>query len=836
MLKHTRNSAKRQFSRLTDAIGQFVVSEGEHFSRETVKLRKPVSRKLKVEPEVVDFKKGKLSKEDIVLVEGNGEDMETFVHENQGEVIIHQAASDTGNYVESGSPRRPPRHKKKSGKIYCQEICTKSKQCLLCDADQKPQELSQIVEAASSSIEKGSAIKVPSTPIEKKSASSFPSRLDSSGNTRAKSLSADNLGEESIHLREFANTGAENDCNIEQEESFIFVPSMHKGSKIKAKRKAPKPPNIANSTTIVVGRKGREISEVKLKKQAPKPPNMCVNTVKDVSSGKEHGTKSKKQAPTPPVSGRWSAVSSGLNRSDSWCELNLIEKVKKVKEETQILESMLAPSLEESVDELSKKKDVMVCEDFWTSDSFEDTPKVCVKDLQGAPTRNTRIESRSENPAPYFMPPVVSVENRDGVKDDAVANTYDDKSGQDTRVKNSSVIICERRQKAQKLSGETFCVEENDFVEGHSERTAKTAIRAESHKVTSESAKEKEPTDNRTRDEKDTYLGHEISKFAVGSGIYQLVDIDIDTFSEEKDCITIVTEDIEKVESEDDAATSGQIDGAATSGQIEKVNNVQEDLSNIEEFETISDDVSAKPVDKLNGQGELMQLEDTEKDKNALKDEVEDSKFKYLIAYSEAFGTSVSDVEEEIVNVGEYLEEGERKILEENDRSLQGEEDNMTGDGVDTEVIDPDVDFNTYMEHCEETELESSTDKMHRDIDEKISEQNVYSLEMKDAEEQQAVSNFQNTFHESIDYSAIDCVNDEVFCFEMVNSNQVKSKEVESGEYSHSLGTSIFIVMWILRPHFFKKNYNIYNILAQLHVLSDGSVFGCIKCPEIQTP
>ena len=805
MLKHTRNSAKRQFSRLTDAIGQFVVSEGEHFSRGSVKLRKPVSRNMKVEPEVVDLKKGKLSKEDIVLVEGNGEYVESFVHENQGEEIFHQAASGTGNCEESSLPRRPPRHKKKSHKIYCEEICTKSKQRSLSDADQKSQELSQIVGAASSSIEKGDIRKVPSTQIEKKSESSLPSGLDNSGNTRTKSVGADNLGEESIHLREFVNKRPENDCNIEQEESFISVSSMHgldslasrTGLKIKAKREAPKPPNIANSTTTVVGRKGRRISKVKFKKQAPKPPNMCVNTVKDVSNEKEHGIKSKKQAPTPPVSGRWSVVSSGLNRSDSWCELNLNEKVKKVKEETQILESMLALSLEEDVDELSKKKDVKSCEDFWTSDSFEDTQKVCVKDLQGEPTRNTQIESRSENPATPFMAPVISVENRDSVKDDTVTNTYDDNSGQNTGVKNTSVIICDGRRKARHLSSETSCVEENDFVEGRSERTVKTAKRTKSHK-TSESIKEKQLADNRTRDEEDTYFGHEFSKFTVGSGIYQLVDIDIDTLSEEKDCFTIVTESIENVENEEDAATNGQ---------IEKVVNGQEDLSNNKEFETIS----AELVDKLNGQGELMQLEDTEKDKSVLKDEVDDSKFKYLIAYSETFGTSVSDVEEDIVNVGEYLKEGEKKTLEEKDRDVQDGEDNMICDGVDTEVNDPDVDFNTYMEPCEETELESSTGKMHNGIDEKISEQNVYPLEINVAEEQQTVSNFQNTFHESVDYSAIDCVNDEVFCFEMVNGNE---EEGESGEYSHSLGTKILTVIWILSPHFFGKNYNIYNIMT----------------------
>ena len=58
---------------------------------------------------------------------------------------------------------------------------------------------------------------------------------------------------------------------------------------------------------------------------------------------------------------------------------------------------------------------------------------------------------------------------------------------------------------------------------------------------------------------------------------------------------------------------------------------------------------------------------------------------------------------------------------------------------------------------------------------------------MKDAEEQQTTNNFQNTFHESVDYSAIDCVNDEVFCFEIVD----RSEEVESGEFSHSFRVNI---------------------------------------------
>ena len=814
MLKHTRNSAKRQFSRLTDAIGQFVVSEGEHFGREPVKFRKPVSRNPKVEPEVVDLKNGKLSKEDIKLVEGNGEDMVSFAHENQGELIVLQAASGTGNCVESSSPRRPPRQKKKSGKIYYQEICTKSKQRSFSDTDQKSQELSQIVEAASGSIEKGGIRKIPSAPIEKKSASSFPPRLDGSANTRTKSLSTDNLEEESIHLREFVNEAAENDCNNEQEESFICVPSMHgldslagrsgpKGPKIKTKREAPKPPNTANSATIV-GRKERGISKVKLKKQAPKPPNMCVNTVKDVGSAKEHGVKSKKQAPAPPIPGRWSGVSSRVERRDSWCELNLNEKVKKVKEETQILESMLAPSLEEDVDELSKKKDVMSCEDLWRSDSLEDTPKVCVKDLQGELTRNISIESRSENPTTYFMYPVTSVENRDGMKDDTMKNTLDNNREQDTRVKNVSVITGESsRQKARKLSGETFCVEENDFVEGRSEHTVKTAERAESHKAASESFKEEEPADNRARDEENTCSGQEISKFTVVSGIYQLVDIDIDNFSEENDCITIVTESTENVEIEDNAATSGL---------IENVTDVQEDLPSTEEYETISDDVPAKPVGKLNSEHEPAQLEDTEKDKNALKDEVDDSKFKYLIAYSEAFSISVSDVEED---VGEYLEEDEKKTLEENDRSRQDVEENTTGDGVDTEVNNPDVDFNTYREHCEEEEIESGTEKMHNDIDEKISKQNLYSLEENDAEKQQTVSNFQNTFHESIDYSAIDCVNDEVFCFEMVNRNE----EVESGEYFHSLGTKNLTI------HTFPERITISTISRQNYMLQQTVLF-----------
>ena len=765
-----------------------------------MKFGKPISRNMKVEPEVVDGKKGKLSKGDIMLVKGNGEDMASFVHENQGEEIVLQAASETGNYVESSSPRRPPRHKKKSDKMHCKEISIKSKQHSLSDADQKSQALSQIGGAASafSSIEKGNATKGSNIPITKKSTLTFSSRLDNFSNTKAKSLSADDLGEESIHLREIVNKGTEKDCNIEQEESFFFVPMVHsvgslagrtgpKGSKMKPKREAPKPPNVASSTTMVDGRKGCEISKVKLKKQAPEPPNVRLSTDKDINSGKEHDIKSKKQAPTPPKCNKFESglvSSKQLDRRGSWCELNLNEKVKKVKEETQILESIFTPSLEENGDELSKKKDVMSCEDLWTSDSLEDTPtKVCVKDFQGEPTKSARIECRSENPATYFMAPVISMENPDDVKGDTEKNTIDINSRQDTGGNNTSVV-CEGRQNPRKPSGETFWDKENDFVEGHSEHAVEKIKKEESHKTIPESAKEKELAGNGTGDEEDTYPGHGLSKFAVGSGIYHLVEIDIDTFSEENDCVTNMAENIGKVENEDDATESRQ---------IENVSSVEEDLSNIEEFERISDHVPA--VDKLSSEDGLTKLDGTDKDKNALIDEVkhqEDNRtFKYLLAYSEAFGTSVSDVEEDIGNEGEYLEEGEKKTLEENDRSGQDVENNVTGYGVDTDVNNPDVDFNVYREQYKSTENESYREKMQDGIDETISEQDIHSLEMKDAEEQQTTNNFQNTFHESVDYSATDCVNDEVFCFEIVDRNEIKSEEVESGEFSHSFGVNI---------------------------------------------
>ena len=802
MLKHTRNSAKRQFSKLTDTIGQFVVSEGERSSRGTVQFRKPISGNMKVEPEVVDCKKGKLTKGDIMLVKGNGEDMASFVHENQGEEIVLQAASETGNYVELSSPRRPPRHKKKSDKMHCKEISIKSKQHSLSDADQKSQALSQIGGAASafSSIEKGNATKGSNIPITKKSTQTFSSRLDNLSNTKTKSFNADDLGEESIHLREIVNKGTEKDCNIEQEESFISVPMVHsldslagrtgpKGSKIKPKREAPKPPNVASSTTIVYGRKGCGISKVKLKKQAPKPPNIRLSTDKDISSGKEHDIKSKKQAPTPPKCNKLESglvSSKQLDRRDSWCELNLNEKVKKVKEETQILESMFTPSLEDNGDELSKKRDVMSREDLWTSDSLEDTPKVCVKDLQGEPTRSARIESRSENPATYFMAPVISVENPDDVEADTEKNTFDGNSRKDTKGKSTSVV-CENRQKARKPSGETFWDKENDFVEGHSEHAVKKIGRAESHKAIPKSVKEKELAGNGTGDEEDTYSGYGISKFAVGSGIYHLVEIDMDTFSEENDCVTNMAENIGKVENEDDTTESRQ---------IENVNSVEEDLSNIGEFERISDHVPA--VDKLSSEVGLTKLDGTDKDKNALIDEVkhqeDNSTFKYLLAYSETFGTSVSDVEEDIVNEGEYLEEGE-KTLEENDRSGQDVENNVTGYGVNTEMNNPNVDFNVYRKQYTSTENRSYTEKMQNDIDETISEQDIHSLEMKDAEEQQTTNNFQNTFHESVDYSAIDCVNDEVFCFAIVD----RSEEVESGEFFHSFGVNILCYRYFVR-------------------------------------
>ena len=556
MLKHTRNSAKRRLSKLTDAIGQFVVSEGEHSSRGTVKFGKNTSRNIKVESEAVHLRKGKLSKGDIMLVKGNNEDMASFDHENQGEVIILAAASETGNCMESSSPRRPPRHKKKSDKIHCQEISIESKQRSPSDADQKSQELSQIVGANTfSGIDKGNVFlrNGPNTPVRKKSTPTFPSKLDNFGNTIAKSLSADDLREESIPLQEIEMKGTESDCNIEQEESFISVPMVHsldsiadrtgpKGSKIKPKREAPKPPNIASSTTIVVGREGCGTSKVKHKRQAPKPPNKCTSTVKDISNGKEHYIKSKKQAPTPP---KCNKLGSGLvrnnqlKRRDSWCELNLNEKVKKVKEETQILESMLTSSLEESVDELSKKNDVMSCQDLWTSDSLEETPKVCVKDLQEETTRSASIESPSENPATYFMAPVISVENPDDVKGDTEKNTFDGNIRQDTRGKNTSVIS-ESRQEARRPSGKTFWVEESDFVEKFSENAVEKIGKVESLQTIPESVKEL--ASNEHGDGEYTYSGYGISKFAVGSGNYNLVDIDINTFSEENDCVSQILE------------------------------------------------------------------------------------------------------------------------------------------------------------------------------------------------------------------------------------------------------------------------------------------------------
>ena len=190
-----------------------------------------------------------------------------------------------------------------------------------------------------------------------------------------------------------------------------------------------------------------------------------------------------------------------------------------------------------------------------------------------------------------------------------------------------------------------------------------------------------------------------------------------------------------------------------------------------------------------------MKLDDAEEDKNALqyevKDQADDRKIKYLLAYSEAFGISVSDVEEDIVNVGEYLEEDENKTLEESDKSGQNVEDGVTGDGVDTEVNSPDVDFNMYGDECKGTENESGIEKMQCDVDETIYEQDIHSLEIKDAEEQQTINNFQNTFQESIDYSAIDCVNDEGFCFQIVGRNEGKSEDVENGEFCHSFGINI---------------------------------------------
>ena len=122
----------------------------------------------------------------------------------------------------------------------------------------------------------------------------------------------------------------------------------------------------------------------------------------------------------------------------------------------------------------------------------------------------------------------------------------------------------------------------------------------------------------------------------------------------------------------------------------------------------------------------------------------------------------------------------------------------MTGYGVDTEVNNPDVDFNVYREQYKSTENESYREKMQDGFDETISEQDIHSLEMKNAEEQQTTNNFQNTFHESVDYSATDFVNDEVFCFEIVDRNEVKSEEVESGEFSHSFGVNILCYQYFV--------------------------------------
>ena len=146
------------------------------------------------------------------------------------------------------------------------------------------------------------------------------------------------------------------------------------------------------------------------------------------------------------------------------------------------------------------------------------------------------------------------MENPDDVKVDTEKNTFDINSRQDTRGKNTSAV-CEGRQKVRKPSGETFWDKENDFVEGRSEPSVEKIEKEDSHKA---SVKEKELAGNGTGGmRKKLTPDTELVSSQPEVGLYHLVEIDIDTFPAEKDC---VTEKVESIGNEHDATESIQIE------------------------------------------------------------------------------------------------------------------------------------------------------------------------------------------------------------------------------------------------------------------------------------
>ena len=86
--------------------------------------------------------------------------------------------------------------------------------------------------------------------------------------------------------------------------------------------------------------------------------------------------------------------------------------MKKVKEENQKLETMIWKALDRNIVKLPSREETR--EDIWYSQSFDDVPKVNVKDLKETEAiAGTSDDGKCENKAEYFIVPIIAVDQAD---------------------------------------------------------------------------------------------------------------------------------------------------------------------------------------------------------------------------------------------------------------------------------------------------------------------------------------------------------------------------------------------------------------------------------------
>ena len=589
MLKHARSKAKKSLTKMTNTIGQIMSRDVGHSTEETGKEKK--KSEAESEPEVFDLDERKLSRGEMIHFGGYEEEIVHFEKDCLEEKIIFEATSLAGNCRDSVSPPRPPRRKKKGEQFKLQEVGNGEKDISDADAANDVSEKHGHSPPVQSGKSKGKRRKAPEVPKSKakKSAPEVPKR------TYMYKVSEDRLSNET-EITEF-NGSVSGDFNINGEVLEL-----------------------------------KEQYQVKTKKRAPDiPPKHQPLEFKD-----DHFAED--------------AEGKALKRIDSWDELNLNDKVMKVKEENQILEKIIWNALDRNIVKLPSRDDVAPDEDIWYSESFDDVPKVSVKDMKDGTNKanDTNDNGKPENQADYFIVPIIAVDQADPViLTKANENKPDDK---EFTARNSN---------------------SHDNLQNDS--------------MGDDMEKEIREIDVELKGDEEEHPGDGISKFIKGSRFFKhVVDIDIDTIPEEnEEREDYHGDENNKVSGADVTFEATKANERVDGEQDEKLPNKEKTVAHLRES---SDVKNAKTEDNPNENDKPTQLTKSEDEVETSEDlmvgnESNAEMKNHLVVFSKTFSTSISDVGEEFTDELECNIEEEQNVgMIEDDRKSSEHEGMQTAD------------------------------------------------------------------------------------------------------------------------------------------------------------